>query len=166
MSSPVSTSATGTAPAGTAPTAVADGVPVDSLQTALGAEHAAVWVLQLATAFVSRGLAAAVAEGLTAHRVRRDATERQLRDYGVRPVPTEPAYATPQPVADEPSAVAALIAAESDLTAAWRAVIERTDDAGLRKAALDSLVDSAVRAARWRAVAATEPATIALPGQT
>ena len=123
------------------------------------------WVLQMATAFVPAGLAAAAAQGLTAHRSRRDTTERLLRDYGVRPVPTEPAYATPQPVTDGPSAVATLVTAESDLTVTWRAVIERTDDSGLRKVALDSLVDSAVRAARWRAAAASGPTTIALPGQ-
>ena len=143
-----------------------EGVPVESLQTALGAEHAAVWVLSLATAFVSPELAGAVAEGLTAHRARRDATERLLRDYGVRPAPAAPAYATPSPVVDQASAAVVLVTAESDLTESWRAVIERTDDAELRKIALDSLTDSAVRAARWRAVAAAEPLTVALPGQT
>jgi Domain of unknown function (DUF4439) len=143
---------------------VPDWLPVESLQTALGAEHAAVWVLELTTAFVSAKLAPAVAEALAAHRASRDATARLLRDHGVRPVPTEAAYSTPAPIADEASAVAALVVAESDLTSSWRAVIERTDDAGLRKAALNSLTDSAVRAARWRLAAATGPLTVALPG--
>jgi len=124
-----------------------------------------VWVLELATAFVSDKLTAAVAEGQTAHRARRDATERLLRGYGARPLPAEPAYATPAPVVDQASVVAVLIAAETDLTESWRAVIERTDDSGLRKVALDALTDSAVRAARWRVVAATGPLTVALPGQ-
>jgi hypothetical protein len=148
----------------TSPAAVPEGIPVDSLQLALAAEHATVWVLELATAFVSDGLTAAVAEGQNAHRARRDATERLLRGYGARPLPAEPAYAAP-PVVDQASAVAVLIAAETDLTESWRAVIERTDDSGLRKVALDALTDSAVRATRWRVVAATGPVTVALPGQ-
>jgi uncharacterized protein DUF4439 len=144
---------------------VAGGIPADALQAALAAEHAMVWVLEVATAFVSGKLSAALAEGLTAHRARRDATERLLRGYGARPLPAEPAYATPVPMANQASALAVLIAAETDLTESWRAVIERTDDSGLRKVALDSLTDSAVRATRWRTVAATSPLTVALPGQ-
>lgn len=139
-------------------------IPADSLQTALAAEHAMIWVLELATAFVSDKLTAAIAEGQTAHRARRDATERLLRGDGARPLPAEPAYATP-PVVDQASAVAVLIAAETDLTETWRAVIERTDDSGLRKVALDALTDSAVRAARWRVAAAAGQLTVALPGQ-
>jgi Domain of unknown function (DUF4439) len=150
----------------TAVPAVPDYVPADSIQTALAAEHAMVWALELATAFVSGKVTAAVAESLSAHRARRDGTERLLRGHGVRPSPAEPAYATPAPVVDQASAVAVLIAAETDLTGSWRAVIERTDDSGLRQLALDALTDSAVRAARWRTVAATEPVTVALPGQS
>jgi Domain of unknown function (DUF4439) len=141
-------------------------IPADALQAALAAEHAMVWVLELATAFVPDKLSAALVEGLTAHRARRDATERLLRGYGARPLPAEPAYATPVPVVDQASALAVLIAAETDLTESWRAVIERTDDSGLRAVALDSLTDSAVRATRWRAVAAAGSLTVALPGQT
>lgn len=167
MSSPVdATPATPTASPVPAPSApVPDGMPVESLQTALSAEHAAVWVLELAAAFVSAEVAPAVAESLTAHRARRDAAARLLRDVAVRPVPTDPAYTTPAPIADQPSAVAALVVAESDLTGAWRAVIERTDDAALRGTALDNLTDSAVRAARWRALGAAGPVTVPLPGQ-
>jgi hypothetical protein len=148
------------------PSAVREGIPADSLQAALAAEHAMVWALELVTAFVPARLSAAVAEGLAAHRARRDTTDRLLRGYGARALPAEPAYATPVPVVNQASAVTVLIAAETDLTESWRAVIERTDDSELRKVALDCLIDSAVRATRWRTAAATDPLTVALPGQT
>lgn len=147
-------------------TPVPGGIPADALQAALAAEHAIVWVLEAATAFISGKFSGALAEGLTAHRARRAAIERLLRGYGARPQPAAPAYATPVPMVDQASALAVLIAAETDLTESWRAVIERTDDSGLRTVALDSLTDSAVRATRWRAVAATGSLTVALPGQT
>jgi Domain of unknown function (DUF4439) len=139
--------------------------PVEALQTALAAEHAAVWALQLVTAFLPDAHNAAIAEAATAHQARRDTAARLLRDQGATPAAAEPAYTGPAPVRDEASALALLITAEEDLTGAWLAVIERTDDGELRGVALDALTDSAVRAARWRVSAAARPATVPLPGQ-
>lgn len=158
-------SANTTTPQPTSKTVPGGNPAADALQAALAAEHAMIWVLEVSAAFVSGKLSATLAEGLTAHRARRDATERLLRGYGAQPPPAAPAYATPVPMTDQASALAVLIAAETDNSESWRAVIERTDDSGLRTVALDSLTDSAVRATRWRAVAATGPLTVALPGQ-
>jgi hypothetical protein len=148
----------------TAPTSAAP-APVEALQTALATEHAALWALQLVTAFLPDAHDAALTDAATVHRTRRDTTERLLRDQGVTPVPPEPAYTGPAPVTDQASALALLVAAETDLAASWRAVIERTDDAALRRVALDALTDAAVWAARWRMAAASGPATVPLPGQ-
>jgi hypothetical protein len=142
-------------------------LPADSLeavQQALGAEHAAVWVYGLVSAFLPAELDPAAVEGLTAHRARRDATERLLATTGATPRPAEPAYVPPNPVTDQASAIALLVTAESDVTVAWRAVLERTDDADVRRAALEALTASAVRATRWRKVGGQVPVAPPLPG--
>ncbi len=136
---------------------------VEAVQTALGTEHAALWTYGLVSAFLGNQ-AAAVAEGANAHRARRDTTERWLKDKGATANPPAAAYLPPAPVSDGPSALAALIAVEQDTCAAWRGVLERTDDSALRTTALEALTTAAVRATRWRKVAGTTPASIALPG--
>jgi hypothetical protein len=50
------------------------------------------------------------------------------------------------------------------VAAAWRYVIERTDEATVRTLAADSLVDAAVRSTRWRRVAGMVPLTVPFPG--
>lgn len=136
-----------------------------ALQTALGAEHAAVWCYALVTAFLPGDLDQRAREDTTAHRARRDATIRLLTDAGQRPVAAEPAYRTPFPVIDQPAAVRLATAAEADSAAAWRSVLARCDDPGLRRAAMDGLTDSAVRGARWTGLAGTRPTVPTFPGQ-
>jgi hypothetical protein len=140
-------------------------VPVDALQRALAAEHAAIWVYGVVGAFVSDALDSQLDQAATAHQARRDATERVLIDAGAPPVPPEPGYLTPEPVTDAASALRLAITAETDTAAAWRSVVERSPaDPGLRGAALDALTGAAVRAARWRATAGTDPVTVPFPG--
>lgn len=141
-----------------------DEVAAAALQAALATEHAAVWTAGLLTAFLPANLADAVAEGDQAHRARRDVVERLLRDAARVPVPAEPAYALPQPVTDADSGAALALVAETDTAEAWRAVLDRVDGPGLRRLALDGLVDSAVRAARWRLVVGEQPVVPAFPG--
>jgi len=136
-----------------------------AVQDALGAEHAALWVHGLVSAFLPADFDAAVAEGSIAHRTRRDDTELMLNGAGQSPRSAEPAYVTPQPVTDQPSAIAVLALAEADVTVAWRAVLERTDARALRSTALAALTDAAVRATRWRRAAGQTPTTPPLPGQ-
>jgi hypothetical protein len=143
-------------------------LPADTagaLQQALGAENAAIWVYGLASAFVGGGVAPAVIAAETTHQARRDAVRRLLTDGGQTPEPAQPAYALPQPVTDQPSALAVLTIAETDCTVAWRAVLERTDDAGLRQTGLAALTDSALRETRWRRLSGVSPASIPMPGQ-
>jgi hypothetical protein len=51
---------------------------------------------------------------------------------------------------------------EEKTAAVWRHALGETDG-DLRKLALDALVDCAVRATRWRALAGVSPPTVALP---
>ncbi|MBP2323892.1 hypothetical protein JOF56_004277 [Kibdelosporangium banguiense] len=138
---------------------------VDAVQKALGAEHAAIWTYSLVSAFLPASFNAALSDGVTSHRARRDATERALTAAGATPKSAEAAYVPPQPVTDQASSLAVLALAEADATVAWRSVLENTDDADLRKSALEYLTASAVRATRWRKAAGANPATPALPGQ-
>ncbi len=145
-------------------------VPVDALQGALAAEHAAIWAYGVVTAFVPAALDGQLEEAASAHQARRDATERVLIDAGAPPVPPEPGYLTPEPVTDATSALRLAITAETDAAAAWRSVLElspverSTADPGLRGAALDALTEAAVRATRWRATASVSPLTVPFPG--
>jgi hypothetical protein len=140
-------------------------VPVDALQAALAAEHAAVWVYGLAGAFMPDELTGQLNEATVAHQARRDVTERTLIDAGARPVPAEPGYLTPEPVTDAASALRLAITAETDAAAAWRSVVERSHaEPELRGAALDALIQAAVRATRWRATTGAPPLAVPFPG--
>jgi hypothetical protein len=136
-----------------------------AVQTALGAEHAAVWCYGLAAAFLPAQLDQHARADSTAHRARRDATSTLLTDAGLHPVAAEPAYRTPKPVTDQSSAVALALTAESDAAAAWRSVLERCDDPNLRRAALDGLSDAATRAAYWADRAGSHPLVPDFPGR-
>jgi hypothetical protein len=137
-----------------------------AVQTALGAEYAAIWTYTLITAFLDADLQTLAQQDVDAHRARRDATIRLLTDYRVPPAPAEPAYWTPAPVTDSSSAVRLAVSAESDASAAWCSVLERCDDQGLRHIALDGLTDSAVRGAHWSAGLGSSPVVPAFPGRS
>ncbi|MGQ0775842.1 MAG: ferritin-like domain-containing protein [Pseudonocardiales bacterium] len=138
---------------------------MDALQSALAAEHAAVWAYGLVGAFLADELTDQLAEAAAAHRARRDGTERVLIDAGAQPVPAEPGYLTPEPVTDHASALRLTITVETDTAAAWRSVIEHSPaEPSLRRAALDGLTAAAVQAARWRVTLGSIPATVPFPG--
>jgi hypothetical protein len=142
-----------------------DPVTTAAVQTALGTEYAAVWCYSLVEAFLPEILDRRARQDLAAHRARRDLTIRLLTDYGVRPVPAEPAYRIPIPVTDQTSAMRLVVAAESDAAAAWRSVLERCDDPGLRRMSLDGLTEAAVRGARWSEQLGTKPVVPPFPGR-
>ncbi len=137
---------------------------VDPLQKALDAEHAAVWVYGLVSAFLPANYNAGVAEGAGEHQDRRDACVRMLDAAGATPHGPEPAYITPKPVTDATSAKSVVATAEADAANAWAGVLARTDDEGLRKVALTALLGSARRGTRWRQAAGENPAALALIG--
>ncbi|OZM74381.1 hypothetical protein CFN78_04430 [Amycolatopsis antarctica] len=148
-------------PSGTLPPETAD-----ALQRALTAEHAAVWVYGLVSAFLPGDYTAGVADGASEHRDRRDALERILNGAGATPVAPEAAYLPPKPVTDEQTAAAVVATAETDAATAWRGVLDGTDDGELRTVAMRALMGSASRGTAWRGEAGLTPAAIALPGRT
>lgn len=138
---------------------------VAAVQQALAAEHAAVWTYGLVTAFLPEDFTKALDRAAAEHRTRRDACQGVLSAAGATPAPAEPAYVPPKPVDDIRSAMAVVVAAESDAALAWRGVLERCDDTGLRGLAVDALTSSAVRRTRWGAEAGEEHPAQALPGR-
>jgi hypothetical protein len=141
-----------------------DKTGVDALQDALAAEHAAVWSYTLIPAFLPADQVAAARSDADAHRALRGQLEQTLSDIGIQPVSAQPAYQTPKPVVDGPSAVALAVVAETDTLAAWRSVVERNRDRTLRQAALDVLTKGTLRCAVWRTVVNDQPAILVFPG--
>ena len=142
-----------------------DETAIAALQDALATEHAAVWSYALAVAFLTGSDAERARENEDAHRELRNLIEQTLSQLGAPPVSAQPAYRTPQPVTDAASAGALAVVAETDALAAWRSVLERTDDRALRRAALDAMTSGTLRCARWRAVVGTLPAIPVFPGR-
>ncbi|MFJ7215452.1 ferritin-like domain-containing protein [Amycolatopsis sp. NPDC098790] len=151
-----------------APAAAGGAVPaeaVDPLQTALAAEHAAVWVYGLVSAFLPGDFGDAEKAGAAEHAVRRDWLQTALAASGATPVAPEAAYVPKKPVTDAKSASLVVATAEADCANAWLAVVNHTDDAGLRTTALHALVAASRRGTPWRSEAGEKPAAIAMPGQ-
>jgi hypothetical protein len=135
-----------------------------AVQGALGAEHAAVWSTGLASAYLPADDQGALAQSALAHRESRDALVSLCEAAGVAPTPAAAAYATPRPVTDAVSAAALLVVAEDDTAVAWRAVLERTDDPGLRRSGVAGVVAAADVGVRWRRLAGTQPLVASFPG--
>ncbi|HEV7470388.1 MAG: hypothetical protein JWP64_6075 [Pseudonocardia sp.] len=139
---------------------------ITALQGALSAEHAALWSYTLVLAFVPSDQAAQARDDIEAHRTLRSQIEQTLTELGARPVSAQPAYTSPQPVTDALSAGRLAVAAEDDAMAAWRSVLEHTEEPQLRAAGLKSLVEGTTRSARWRIATGTTPVIPPFPGVT
>jgi hypothetical protein len=142
-----------------------DETALTALQNALAAEHAAIWCYGLAVAFLTGADAARAREDEDAHRELRNQVEETLSQLGAPPVSAQPAYATLQPVTDAASAARLAMVAETDALAAWRSLLERTDDRPLRQGALDTLAAGTLRCARWRVTVGEPPAIPVFPGR-
>jgi hypothetical protein len=136
----------------------------DAIQKALSAEHAALWIYGLATAYLPAEYGNALRDGTAEHAQRRDLCEQALTAAGLTPVNAEPAYVPPKPVTDGPSAMAVVAAAEDDTTSAWLGVVGAAGEPGLRTLAGEALIATVRRATPWRVEAGTKPPVAALPG--
>lgn len=135
-----------------------------ALAEALAAEHAAIFAYGLVGARLAEDdEAEAAREAEAEHRRRRDALVVLLAERGVTPPVPAPAYDLPFPVTDPDSARQLAVVLEERVGAVWRAALAAAtrDD---REVALAALVDTAVRATRWRIAAGIEPATVPFPG--
>ncbi|GGX22604.1 DUF4439 domain-containing protein [Streptomyces lomondensis] len=120
-----------------------------ALQAALAAEHAAVYGYGVVGGKIGGGQRVEARTAYDAHRARRDALVREVKDLGGRPVAAAAGYALPFPVPD--AAAAVRLAAElEDRVAGVYADLVRAAGGGRRALAAEALREAAVRAVRWR----------------
>ncbi|MHC3473039.1 ferritin-like domain-containing protein [Streptomyces sp. 7R007] len=121
---------------------------LEALQKALAAEHAAVYGYGVVGGRIGTGRQAEARSAYAAHRARRDALVREVRDRGGRPVAAAAAYALPFPVPD-PAAAVRLAAVLEERVAGVYSDLVRAAGGGLRRTAAEALREAAVRAVRW-----------------
>jgi len=127
--------------------------PVDALQRALAAEHAALHVYGTLGARTSASatptLFADITAGYNAHRARRDQLTARLRDHGAEPVAAEPAYELPAPLDNPAQVTAAALDVERSCTATYAWLVGQTSGAD-RQWAVTALTEAAVRELTFR----------------
>ncbi|MBY8345941.1 ferritin-like domain-containing protein [Streptomyces spinosirectus] len=119
-----------------------------ALQAALAAEHAAVYGYGVVGGRISEGRRAQARAAYDAHRARRDALTREIRDLGAVPVAAAAGYALPFAVSDSDDAVR-LAAELEDRVAGVYSDLVRATGGEQRRSAAEALREAAVRAVRW-----------------
>jgi Domain of unknown function (DUF4439) len=132
---------------------------VRALQTALTAEHAAVYGYGVAGAYLTGSTKAAATSDWVAHQVARDHLEAVLRSLGAQPAAAAVAYRLPRPVRNASEAVALAVVLEERIATAYLGVVALSN-ASMRDYGAVQVEASALRAAAWRG------GTVAFPGMT
>lgn len=130
---------------------------LQALQAALAAEHAAVYGYGVVGGRVHEERRAEARAAYDAHRARRDALVREVRDLGGRPVAAAAGYELPFAVPD-PAAAVRFAAELEDRVAGVYSDAVRATGGELRRDAAGALREAAVRAVRWRG------GSVAFPG--
>ncbi|MFF4660181.1 ferritin-like domain-containing protein [Streptomyces sp. NPDC001381] len=128
-----------------------------ALQAALAAEHAAVYGYGVVGGRIREERRTEARSAYDAHRARRDALVREVRDLGGEPVAANAGYALPFPVADSAAAVRLAAELEDRVAGVYSDLVRAAGDERRREAA-GALREAAVRAARWRG------GSVAFPG--
>ncbi|MGA5041446.1 ferritin-like domain-containing protein [Streptomyces capoamus] len=127
---------------------MSDGTELTALQAALAAEHAAVYGYGVVGGRVEERRRSEARAAYDAHRARRDALVRAVRDLGGSPVAADAGYALPFPVQDGTAAVRLAARLEERLAGAYSDLVRAAT--GARRAdAAGALREAAVRAVRW-----------------
>lgn len=132
-------------------------VELKAVQAALRAEHAAVYGYGVVGGKVGEERQAEAQAAYDAHRARRDALARAVRDLDGKPESAAAAYALPFPVTDADAAVQLAVELEERVAGVYSDVVRAAEGARRRDAA-QALREAAVRAARWRG------GSVAFPG--
>lgn len=132
-------------------------------QSALAAEHAAIWAYGLLGAAATDPLRSEISAALQQHRTRRDAVEGTLLAAGQQPVASESAYQLTRP--PDPAAIAeSAESIETHVAAAWRYVLGETDAEDIRELAGANLTAAAVQGVRWQQLGGGPITVPAFPG--
>ncbi|MEU0675177.1 ferritin-like domain-containing protein [Streptomyces sp. NPDC006172] len=135
----------------------AQAAEMTALQAALAAEHAAVYGYGVVGGRIGEERRAEARAAYDAHRARRDALMRQVRDLGGVPVAASAAYALPFAVPDSAAAVRLAVELEERVAGVYSDLVRAAGGARRREAA-GVLREAAVRAVRWRG------GSVAFPG--
>lgn len=137
--------------------------PLTGLLTALlEAAHAAVYGYGVLGARLGERERRAALLAVDSHRARRDQLAARLRERRAPAPVSEPAYDVA--VTGRIDAVALAVRLEEGLAVRWRDLVGGSDDPALRALGVAGLTETAVRAAQWRLLVGSRPATVALPG--
>ncbi len=135
------------------------------MAAALAAEEAAIYAYgTLGVKLTGTGDRTEARAAEAAHRDRRDVLVTRLAALNASTAPTPAGYRIPFEITDRASALKLAIQVEDGVAQAWRAVLPVTEGDD-RSTALSALIDSAVRATRWRRLGSVTPATMAWPGR-
>jgi len=135
------------------------------LGAALAAEEAAIYAYGIIGVHLpGEGDVAEARAAEQAHRGRRDYLVARLDTLEASAAPSPAGYELPFPVTDRESALKLAIQVEDGVAQSWRPVLPVTTGND-RGAALAAMTEAAVRATRWRRLAAVTPATLAFPGR-
>lgn len=138
---------------------------MEELAAALAGEQAAIYAYGLVGVHLVGDAELAQARAAEqAHRQRRDYLVSRLAQLKASAAPVPAGYQLPFPVTDRASALRLAIQIEDGVAQAWRPVLPVTEGTE-RGTALAALTEAAVRATRWRRLAAVTPATIPFPGR-
>ncbi|MGW0956278.1 ferritin-like domain-containing protein [Streptomyces sp. NPDC002545] len=136
---------------------VTDRRRLEALQAALAAEHAAVYGYGVVGGRIGESRRAEARSAYDAHRARRDALVREVRDLGGQPVAAAAAYTLPFPVPDSAAAVQFAAELEERVAGVYSDLVRAVAGERRREAA-GALREVAVRAVRWRG------GSVAFPG--
>jgi hypothetical protein len=142
---------------GAAVSAPESGTAVSALQTALSAEHAAVYGYGVIGAHLTGSARAAASRDWVAHQMARDDLEAMLGSFGAQPVAAAPAYRLPAAVRTAHDAVTLAVSLEDQTATAYLGLVAASTPA-IRQAGARWLRATAWRAAFWRGT------TVAFPG--
>ena len=133
--------------------------PVRALQSALTAEHAAVYGYGVVGAYLTGSMQATATNDWVAHQVARDRLEAVLRSLGAQPTAAAVAYQLPVPVRNASEAVALAVVLEDRIATAYLGLVALSN-VSIRDFGAMQVQASAMRAAAWRG------GTVAFPGMT
>lgn len=134
----------------------AERMTLPAAQAALAAEHAAVYGYGVLGGRLEGSRRTDATSAHDAHRARRDALVRRVRDLGGAPVAADAAYALPFAVRD-PAAAVRLAALLEDRIAGVYSDLVRAAHGPLRQEAAAALREAAVRSVRWRGTGVAFP---------
>ncbi|MBU2662240.1 ferritin-like domain-containing protein [Actinoplanes bogorensis] len=135
------------------------------LGAALAAEEAAIYAYGLIGVHLEgRGDVTEARTVEQAHRNRRDYLVSRLSQLRASAAPSPAGYQLPFEVTDRASALKLAIHVEDGVAQAWRPVLPVTTGND-RITALAAMTEAAVRATRWRRLAAVSPVTLPFPGR-